>query len=266
MKRQNEAGHESRDAASLKRELEQDLGQTMGRLQKEPGLLYPARYDRNVGTVSKQEQALLQEKSVCVIGCGGLGGGVIEGLARLGVGRLTIVDGDVFDASNLNRQVLSNEENIGEGKAAEGVRQMKQINSQVEICPLHTMLDAQNCRDIIRNHDVVADALDNVQSRLILEDACEKEGIPLVHGAIAGWNGQVAVVRPNDRLLHIIYQNLEDRGAEVETGNPSFTPAVVSGIQVAEVLKLLLGKEGTLENRLLMIDLLSHQYEVIEFG
>lgn len=224
------------------------------------------RYDRNVGTVSRKEQEVLREKSVCIVGCGGLGGGVIEGLTRLGIGKLTIVDGDVFDASNLNRQVLSHEGNIGREKAAEGARQMKKINSSVEIRPLHTMLDAQNCCDIIRGHDVAVDALDNVQSRLILEDACEKEEIPLVHGAIAGWNGQVAVVRPKDRLLHIIYQGSQAKGAEAETGNPSFTPAVISGIQVAETLKLLLGRDGVLENRLLLIDLLNHEHEVIEFG
>lgn len=293
MKWQNQTGYEERDAQLLKHDAEQDLEQMrersqgdylkrqveplsrqaaeqpakypVGRLQKEPGV-HPARYERNVGTVSRQEQELLRKKSICIVGCGGLGGGVIEGLTRLGVGKLTIVDGDVFDDSNLNRQVLSNEENIGKEKAAEGARQMKQINSEVQIRPLHMMLDAQNSRDIIRGHDVVVDALDNVQSRLVLEDACEKEGIPLVHGAIAGWNGQVAVVRPKDRLLHAIYQGGANKGAEVETGNPSFTPAVVSAMQVAETLKLLLGRDGVLENKLLLIDLLHHEYEMIEFG
>ena len=80
------------------------------------------RYDRNIGTVSSEEQEILKGKSVCVIG-----GGIIEGLTRLGIGRLTIVDGDVFDVSNLNRQVLSSEKNIGLAKADEGKRQMSEI-------------------------------------------------------------------------------------------------------------------------------------------
>lgn len=239
----------------------------------------PDRYARNRGTVSPEEQILLKKKSVCVIGCGGLGGGVIEGLTRLGIGRLTIVDADVFDETNLNRQVLCHEENLGRAKAAEGAAQMKQINSEVEIRSLHTMVDEKNAQNIIRGHDAVVDALDSVQTRLILEDACEAEGVPLVHGAIAGWNGQAAVSMPGSRLLHRIYGageaksadgNVRDesgsRGAELETGNPSFTPAVVSGLQVAETLKVLLGRDGVLENKLLLMDLLEHDYEIVDFS
>lgn len=243
------------------------------------------RYDRNLGTITEEEQVLLKQKSVCIIGCGGLGGGIIEGLTRLGVGKLTIVDADVFDATNLNRQVLSHEGNLGRSKAEEGALQMKQINAEVQIRPLQVRLNGQNAREIIKGHDVVVDALDNVQSRLILEEACEKEGVPLVHGAIGGWSGQVAVVRPGDRLLHAIYcDDLDDGTADgksdgfgckepepvnqdskPEGGNPSFTPAVIAGMQVAETLKVLLGRDDMLENELLMVDLLTHQYERIDF-
>lgn len=225
-----------------------------------------SRYDRNIGTISPREQKLLGEKSVCVIGCGGLGGGIIEGLTRLGVGRLTIVDGDVFDISNLNRQVLSNEDNIGMLKAEEGMRQMGQINSETRICPVCAFYTEENSREIISGHDVVIDALDNINSRKILEDACEEENIPLVHGAIAGWHGQVAVIMPGDRLIHTLYDGDENYGMEKETGNPSFTPAVTGALQVAETLKLLLNREGVLANKVLSVDILNHQYELIDFG
>lgn len=224
------------------------------------------RYDRNIGTVSEEEQKLLKKKSVCVIGCGGLGGGIIEGLVRLGVGKLTIVDGDVFDVSNLNRQVLSNEKNIGVSKAEEGKRQMAEINSEVEVCAICEFYNEENSREIIKGHDVVVDALDNINTRKLLELACEEENIPLVHGAIAGWNGQVAVIMPGDRLIHMLYEGDDNYGVEKETGNPSFTPAVVSAMEVAETLKLLLGREDILRNKILTIDILEHQYEVIEFG
>ncbi len=223
------------------------------------------RYDRNIGTISAEEQATLMQKSVCVVGCGGLGGGVIENLTRLGIGKLTIVDCDVFDETNLNRQVLSNENNIGKLKAEEGAAQMAAINSSVEITTINTELNEENCRGIIAGHDLVVDAVDNIKARLVLEKECEEESITLVHGAIAGWNGQVAVIRPGDRILRNIYQGNEDRGDELQTGNPSFTPAVVSGLQTAEAIKVLLGREGVLENKMLMIDLIEHQYEVIEF-
>ena len=131
------------------------------------------------------------------------------------------------------------------------------------ICAFYT---EENSRDIIRGHDVVVDALDNIASRKLLEDACEQENIPLVHGAIAGWHGQLAVIMPGDRLIHTLYDGDENYGVEKETGNPSFTPAVVGALQVAETLKLLLGREGVLANKLLTVDILQQQYEIIDFG
>lgn len=223
------------------------------------------RYARNSGTISKSEQELLKTKSVCVIGCGGLGGGVIEGLTRLGVGRLTIVDKDVFDETNLNRQVLSNENNLGVSKAEEGARQMYEINSEVKITPVNSELTADNCIEIIGGHDVVVDAVDNIAARRILEDACEKADIPLVHGAIAGWYGQISVVMPGSRIMHELYQENDTSDKENPLGNPSFTPAVVSAMEVAETLKLLLGQQSVIQNKLLSIDIMNHQYDVIDF-
>ena len=223
------------------------------------------RYSRNIGVITQDEQVLISQKSVCIIGCGGLGGGVIENLTRLGVGKLTVVDSDVFDVTNLNRQVLSNEENIGKSRAAEAVDQMKRINSNVEITPIQTELTEENCRQIIAGHDIVIDAVDNIKTRHVLEEACEKEGITLIHGAIGGWSGQVGVSRPGDKLFQKIYPAHEnDASVDTSAGNPSFTAAVVSAIQAAEAIKVLLGKEDALYNKLLMIDLSEHSYEVIE--
>lgn len=221
------------------------------------------RYDRNIGTITIEEQELLKTKSVCVVGCGGLGGGVIENLTRMGVGELTVVDGDSFDESNLNRQILSNEENLGKSKALEAIEQMSLINSEITLIAIEDLLNTENAGSIIDGCDVVVDALDNTEARLALENACEIEGIPLVHGAIGGWNGQVGVVMPGSKILHQIY----DGGLQDSTStNPSFTPAVVSAMQAAETIKLLLGREDALKNRLLMIDLMDHEYEVIDFG
>lgn len=227
---------------------------------------YEKRYDRNGSTVTPDERVMLKKKSVCVAGCGGLGGGVIEGLVRIGVGNVTVVDGDVFDATNLNRQVLSNEQNMGASKAAEAEAQMKLINSEVKVTPIAKFIGEENAREIIAGHDVVIDALDNANARKILERACQEEEIPLVHGAIAGWNGQVAVIMPGNSLLAVIYEGIEEKGEETETGNPSFTPAAISAMEVAETIKLLLGKKVVLKNRLLMVDLLEHRYEIIDFG
>lgn len=224
------------------------------------------RYIRNIGTITEEEQERLSGKSVCVVGCGGLGGGIIEGLARMGVGHLTVIDCDVFDFSNLNRQVLSNEDNIGHAKAIEARLQMKNINSDVQVDSIQAEFNEENGRSFVCGHDVVVDALDNIRARLALEDACEAENIPLVHGAIGGWNGQVSVIMPGDGLLHEIYAGHEEESLNDDESptNPPFTPAVVAAIETAETLKLLLGRENTLAGKLLTIDLLNHEYEVIE--
>ena len=235
------------------------------------------RYSRNIGVITAEEQQILSQKSVCVIGCGGLGGGVIENLVRIGIGKLTVVDSDVFDVTNLNRQMLSNENNIGKAKAAEAVEQMNLINSEVEITPIQTELTEENCTQIIAGHDLVIDAVDNIKTRFVLEKACEAKNIPMIHGAIGGWSGQVAVVRPGDKLISKIYGSridedkhdgeAEDTAAvDTSSGNLSFTASVVSAIQSAEAIKVLLNKEEALYNKLLMIDLSDHQYEIINFG
>ena len=222
------------------------------------------RYDRNIGTITIEEQAVLACKSVCVVGCGGLGGGVIENLTRMGVGELTLVDGDVFDESNLNRQVLSNEDNLGKSKALEAAEQMSRINSEIIFVAIEDLLNEENAAAIIDGSDLVVDALDNVEARFALEKACSELNIPLVHGAISGWNGQVSVVMPGSGILSEIYMDPEP--TDDAPTNPSFTPAVVSAIQASETIKMLLNREEALRNKILMIDLLDHEYEIIDFG
>jgi len=221
------------------------------------------RYQRNMNALSPEENQRLKDFHVVVVGCGGLGGYIIEMLARLGIGTLTVIDGDVFDETNLNRQLLSSEPNIGKPKVQAAVERISQINSLVKVNPIHGLLTAENGLAMISGTDLVFDALDNVSSRLILETLCETAGVPLVHGAIAGWFGQVAVVLPGDQTLHSILPEGVDKGIETELGNPSFTPAMVASIEVAEGIKVLLGRDGILRNKLLTIDLLNQEYEVL---
>lgn len=221
------------------------------------------RYQRNMNAISPEENQRLKDYHVLVVGCGGLGGYIIEMLARLGIGTLTVVDGDVFDETNLNRQLLSSEPGIGKPKVQAAVERIALVNSQVSVNPIHGLLTAENGLAMVSGKDLVFDALDNVSSRLILETLCETAGVPLVHGAIAGWFGQVAVVLPGDRTLHSILPEGVNKGIETELGNPAFTPALVASIEVAEGMKVLLGREGILRHKLLTIDLLNQEYEVL---
>lgn len=222
------------------------------------------RYIRNIGTLSEAENKKLADFRVCVVGCGGLGGYVIEQLGRLGVRQITAVDGDVFDASNLNRQILSEEALIGASKAETARARMSRINSDVVLTPIHSFLTEDNAQKILSGHDAVMDALDNIPARLILEKNCEELNIPFVHGAIGGWYGQAAVVFPGERLMAALYSPDTEKGIEALTGNPPFAPALVASIQVCEAVKLLLKKEGLLRKKMLCIDLLHHDYEVID--
>lgn len=222
------------------------------------------RYQRSIGTITEMEIEKLQHGRVCVVGCGGLGGYVIEGLARMGIGKLTVIDGDCFDETNWNRQLLSTEKNLGMSKALAARERVMTINSQVEVNAIEALLSADNGRDFIRGHQAVVDALDNIGARKALEQACGAEGIPLIHGAIAGWHGQVSVIFPGEQTFSKLYPEGVEQGAEVTTGNPSFTPAVIAALEVAETIKVLLGREEILRNRLLTVDLLNQEYEMID--
>lgn len=221
------------------------------------------RYEKN-GIFSDEEMNKIIDGKFAVIGSGGLGGYLLEMLARLGVGELTVVDGDVFDETNLNRQILSDVSNLGQPKSLEAEKRLKRINPDIKINVVQDFLNEGNAGDIIRGNNIVLDALDSVKARLVLEETCEKEGIPLVHGAIAGWNGQVTTVLPGDRTLSRLYKDSPDKGIETATGNPSFTPATIASIQVSEAIKVYLGKEDILRCAILYIDLLYNQFFTLE--
>lgn len=223
------------------------------------------RYLRNISTLSEEENDKLKDFKVCILGCGGLGGYVIEMLSRIGIGHLTVVDMDVFDESNLNRQILSVEDNMGTLKVESARSRVNNINSNIEINIINDMFCEENGEKILNNHHVIVDCLDSIENKILIEKMCEKLNIPFIHGAIGGWYGQVTSVFPGDKTLTKIYkQNVV--GIEKKLGNPSFTPANIASIQVGEVIKVLLGKGEILRNKLLIIDLLYNDYNVIEMN
>jgi molybdopterin/thiamine biosynthesis adenylyltransferase len=222
------------------------------------------RYERNTAALSVPESDRLRGFKVCVVGCGGLGGYVIEHLGRLGTGFITAVDGDVFEESNLNRQLLSDESVLGQSKAEAALRRMAAVNSDVAVTAVDEFITEENSEKILAGHDIIIDALDNAAARIVIESAAQKLKIPLVHGAIAGWYGQVSVIMPGAPVFDKIYQGGPDKGMENELGNLPFTAAVTASVQAAEAVKVLLGKGSALSGRLLTIDLLSQEYEIFE--
>lgn len=230
----------------------------------ERGIL-PARYQRNRHSISASDQLTLFRSSVAVIGCGGLGGYVVEELARLGVGRIVVIDPDVFEEHNLNRQLFSTPNNLGRAKVDAAVKRISEINPAVTLVPLLTAFSRDNGVELLNGCQIAVDALDSIQARLELAEVCSAMDIPLVHGAIAGWFGHVTTQFPGDNTLQTVYRSWkEGKGVEQTLGNPSFTPAVVASLEVAEVCKVLLGQGVPLRRRQLIIDLLSMEISIID--
>lgn len=219
------------------------------------------RFTRNLGALTELEIEHLNSKRVCVVGCGGLGGYAIEFLARIGIGGLTVVDGDRFVLSNLNRQLLSSEDNLGQSKALAAYDRVRSVNSAVQVNAITAFLTKESAALILKNHDIVIDALDNITSRRILAYACSELGIPLVHGAISGWCAQIAVIAPNTRALDRIYSG--ENTIQVPS-SLSFTPALAASIQVSEAVKILVGRETSLKSKILIVNLLTQEYNTFE--
>jgi len=222
------------------------------------------RYSRNMKMLSARENTLIRESCVAVVGCGGLGGGIIEMLGRLGVGHIIAVDGDNFEVSNLNRQLLSHMENLGTSKAQAAVERMRLVNPGIKVTAVKEQVSLENGRDLLSRANVIVDAVDRINTRIMLQDLAEEMNVPLVHGAIGGWYGQVMTVLPGDKTLNLIYSGESTQGIEKELGNPSFTPAMVGSIQVSEVVKLLIKRGGLLRHKMLYIDLYEQDYTVLE--
>lgn len=226
------------------------------------------RYIRNIPAISENDQTLLADKKVLVLGCGGLGGYIIECLARLGVGHLTVVDGDCFEESNLNRQLYSSPDLIGYSKALAAADRVHSIAPFTQIVPVKAFFDETNADELIQNQDLVIDALDNISARFLMEDICEKHNITFVHGAILGWIIQVTVGRPGSRILHKLYKttSADLKKDSVQKTSLPMTPAACAALEVAEALKILVGQESTLSNTLLMLNLQTMEQHVIPFA
>ena len=217
------------------------------------------RYARNIPALTNAECEALRQKRILVVGCGGLGGHIIDQLARIGVGFLRVVDGDVFEASNLNRQLLSSVPLLGVSKAKAAADHIARVNPDVTVEAAEAFLSESNAESLLENCDIVMDALDNIPSRRILAAACEKANIPYIYGAIQGWVAQAAISMPGDHLINTLYPE------EIEITDKSvlsFTPALCASMQTALCVKWLLGRSvetGTIY----YFDLLNQEFETI---
>jgi molybdopterin/thiamine biosynthesis adenylyltransferase len=217
----------------------------------------PGRYMRNLGTVGWKGQIALLQSTVGVVGAGGLGGWIIEGLARMGVGRLIIIDSDAFEENNLNRQAFCTEGNLGQPKVQAAQQRVSQVNAAVEVVGHQMRVSGvEEMTQLLRGSNVLVDALDALPTRLELQRAAQQLSVPLVHGAIAGYVGQVMTVFPEDPGLLGLYGQgpVPEHGIEAQWGNPAATPMMVAAWEIQEVVKLLTGRGKPLRRHMLFMD------------
>lgn len=224
------------------------------------------RYSRHIllPEVSEEGQLKLLGAKVLLLGAGGLGSPAAMYLAAAGVGTIGIVDMDVVDESNLQRQIIHNIDRIGQEKVESAKETMTKLNPDLDVRTYNTRLGADNILDILPGYDVVVDGADNFPSRYILNDASVKLGIPVVHGSIFRFEGQVTVFDPHDGPT---YRDLlpEPPPAELapscaEAGVLGVLPGIVGSIQALEAIKLILGLGDSLRGRLLAFDALEMSF------
>ena len=223
-----------------------------------------ARYSRHLimPEVGMEGQRRLKAASVLMIGTGGLGAPVGMYLAAAGVGRLGIVDFDVVEASNLQRQIIHGTADIGRPKIESARDRLRDINPHIEIETHETRLTSQNALGLIANYDIIVDGTDNFPTRYLVNDACVLSGKPNVYGSIFRFEGQASVfwaAAPNGggACYRCLYSEPPPPGLVpncAEGGVLGVLPGIIGAIQANETIKLILGAEGTLFNRLLLFD------------
>lgn len=236
-----------------------------------------ARYSRHIilPEFGLEGQKKLKLSKVLVVGAGGLGSPMLLYLAAAGVGTIGIVDFDVVDESNLQRQVLFNVKDVGQPKVNAAKTRLEGLNPHVRVLPHHCKLTAQNAMDILRDYDVIADGSDNFPTRYLVNDACVLLDKPLVYGSIFQFDGQVSVFnfKGHDGAVGPNYRDLFPTPPPpglvpscAEGGVLGVLPGIIGSMQANEVIKIITGIGETLSGRLLLFDALKFETRVLKFS
>ena len=228
--------------------------------------IFPENLERNFPSFSSRDQLRLWHSSALVVGLGGLGGTLAELLARVGIGRLLLADGDVFVPSNLNRQWLARQATLGKNKARVAARHLQGLNPALVTEAIPAYLTPANLRTYLAQVQVAVDGLDNLQARRDLFEAARGTAVPLVHGAVVGRFGQVTTILPADPgSFACLYPN---NALEVERGREILAPvaSLIASLQVQEAVRLLLGRPPVYHGRLAYYDGDTGTLELLSLG
>ena len=223
------------------------------------------RYSRHLimPEVGVEGQEKLVNSSVLCIGAGGLGSPLALYLAAAGVGHLGVLDFDVVDFSNLQRQIIHSEETIGELKVESAKKRLLELNSDIKVTTYNVMINSENAMDIIKDYDIVVDGTDNFATRYLVNDSCVLLGKPNVYGSIFRFEGQVSVFdAKRGPCYRCLYPEPPPPGLVpscAEGGVLGILPGIIGTLQAAETVKLIIGQGNPLIGRLLFLDVLEMQ-------
>ena len=228
------------------------------------------RYSRHllIPEVGLSGQERLRAARVLVIGAGGLGSPALQYLAAAGVGRIGIVDDDTVDETNLQRQTIFADRDIGKRKAVVAAERLHELNPLIDVDALSLRFDARNARELVRVYDVVLDCTDRFPTRYLINDACFLEGRPEVYGSIFRFDGQVSVFAAPGPCYRCLYPEPpppQERPTCSEGGVLGALAGIVGTLQASEALKLILQIGETLAGRLLLIDTLGARVHEVRF-
>jgi molybdopterin-synthase adenylyltransferase len=222
------------------------------------------RYARQMTLFGEEGQERLKAAKIFIAGVGGLGCPIALYLAAAGVGEIRLVDGDVVDRSNLNRQILHWEEDIGRRKTASAAEKLGSVNPDVVIQTVSATIDETNAAGLVGDANLIVDALDNYPARYLLNRVALRKGIPFIHGAVRGFDGQAATIIPNkSACLRCIFPEAPPLEPSPVIG---ITPGIIGMIQANEAIKYLLGMDGLLVDRLLIWNGAASEAETLPVG
>lgn len=242
--------------------------------------VYQNMISRQKEIFSEEEQEILRTTPIVIIGCGGLGGTIIEQFVRAGFEELTIVDQDVFDETNLNRQVRSNLDTVGKSKVKITKSAMEQINPNINITDYDLTIDEKNISKILKGNKILVDAVDNVYTRVLISREAKQQGMVFVHSAVEKTMGQLSVFEPNSvsyeelfRLKSVdkaLNDDVKNYLLSISAKKPQVlgvTPSIFGSLQVNETIKYILNKKDVvLAPKVLMWDLFNmSSFRLIEF-
>ena len=227
------------------------------------------RYSRHIimPQIGSAGQRRLLQSKVLLIGAGGLGSPAILYLAAAGVGTLGIVDFDVVDLTNLQRQILHRDRDVGRLKVESAKATVGDLNPDVQVIPYQVRLSSENVLDIFREYDVIVDGSDNFPTRYLVNDACVLLEKPNVHGSIFLFEGQAATFLPGEGCYRCLYPTPPPPGMVpncAEAGVLGVLPGIIGSIQAVEAIKVLLNLGDTLTGRLLLFDALSMEFRQVK--